>query len=227
MTSPVGDRMRYLPKPSRSLSGSHVFCLYGVYRVGPSIQKVCHSTIYTCLPPLKALGAATITGSSAASVVIAPTCHYATSAAGTGTASASAKERISGSLDLPNGFQYAYTRITSRRALNLSRASGSCAPHLCWWHTVPYCAEHSQKPWPSAMLDPPLEVQWLVPPELGAIRKFVPAYPGYNNYRTAIHLKNGARISLGVAPRDTGTVHRVTYPSVLPDSRICRTLIFM
>nr|GMN30913.1 hypothetical protein TIFTF001_049645 [Ficus carica] len=109
MTSPVGDRMRYLPKPSRSLSGSHVFCLYGVYRVGPSIQKVCHSTIYTCLPPLKALGAATITGSSAASVVIAPTCHYATSAAGTGTASASAKERISGSLDLPNGFQYAYT----------------------------------------------------------------------------------------------------------------------
>ena len=24
MTSPVGDRMRYLPKPSRSLSGSHV-----------------------------------------------------------------------------------------------------------------------------------------------------------------------------------------------------------
>ncbi|EEF26404.1 conserved hypothetical protein [Ricinus communis] len=83
-------------------------------------------------------------------------------------------------------------------ALNISRASGSCSPHLCWWHPVPYCAEHSQKPWPSAMLDRPLEVQWLVPPEQDAIRKFVPAHPGYNNYRTAIHLKNGARISLDV-----------------------------
>ena len=86
MTSPVGERIRYLPKQvGRSLSRSHVspktskclslsekgllppqvFCLYGVYRGGPPIRKVCHYgllSIYTCLPPLKAPGAATITG---------------------------------------------------------------------------------------------------------------------------------------------------------------------
>lgn len=38
--------------------------------------------------------------------------------------------------------------------------------NLSFLYSTRYCAEHSQKPWPSAMLDPPLEVQWWVSPEL-------------------------------------------------------------